>query len=352
MVETDSAGAILDEISSDEVQGMMDQMLGEQSFDFSDYVGGLVQGKMPVSVSEFVQTVLAGVHDNLMQQRKMYLYLILIAVVGAVITNFSKLLQGKQVSETAFYSVYILFFSVLAAAFTDVTAIAQGILEQLLDFMKVLAPTYFMSMTFVQGAAATGVYYEFTLVMITLVDYVLVHFALPAINLYFLLQIANQLSEEEMFSKMAELIRDVVRMVMKTMFGVMMGINVIQGLILPVTAEVKNSAVVRIGGAIPGVGNTISNVASTVLSAGTLVKNAVGVAGVIAVFLICVIPLLRLVVCRFCYQIIAAVIQPISDRRVIRCFGAVTESVQMLIYAVSVGCMMFIISIVVVSAMT
>lgn len=347
-----SIEAILDEISDEEIQTMLDQMLGQQSFHFTDYVNGLIQGRMPVSIQEMGQQILSGLLANWQQQKKLYTYLILIALLGAVITNFSKLLQGKQVAETAFYGVYLLFFSIFAAAFTEVSLVAGQTLEQLLEFIKVLAPAYFISMSFSQGAGATTAYYEFTLVLIAAVDLILVKIVLPAINLYFLLQLANQLSEEEMFSKMAELIRDAVKFIMKTMFGVMMGINVIQGLILPVAAQVQQSAIIRAGSAIPGVGNTISSVASTVLCAGKLVKNAVGVAGVIAVFLICVIPLLRLVLCRFSYQIIAAVIQPVSERRVIRCFSAMTESVSLLVQAVSVGAMMFILSIVVVSSMT
>lgn len=112
---------------------------------------------------------------------------------------------------------------------------------------------------------------------------------LPAINVFFLLQLANELSEEEMFGKMAELVKDLVTLALKTMFGIMMGINVIQGLIVPVSAELQNSTLIKAGGAIPGVGNTISTVTNTVLVAAKLVKNAVGVAGVIAVFLLCAV---------------------------------------------------------------
>ncbi len=348
----DSAAVIWDEVSDEEVQSMLDQILGDQSFSFSEYISMLLQGKSPVSVQEMGQSVWQGLLHNLQQQRSFYLYLILIVLIGAVLSNFSKLLQGKQVAETAFYGVYLLLFSIFATAFTQITAMAEQTLVQLLDFVKVLAPAYFISMTFSQGAAVTSVYYEFTLVMVTVVDLILIRLMLPAVNLYFLLQLVNQLSEEEMFTKMAELIRDLVKLAMKTIFGIMMGINVIQGLIVPVASQVERSALVKVSTAIPGVGNTIGSVTSAVLCAGKLVKNSVGVAGVIAVFLICAIPLLRLLVYRVCYQLIAAVVQPISDGRVVRCFGAMTESVRLLVQIVAMGAMLFILSIVVVSSMT
>ncbi len=276
----------------------------------------------------------------------------MIAVIGAMLSNFTSLLQGKQVAETAFYAVYMLFFSLLLTSFIQIAGIAGDTLTQLLDFMKVLSPSYFMTMAFSQGALSSGVYYQFTLIMITLVDFVLVKFALPAIHIYFLLRIANQLSKQDMFTKMSELIHDVVKFVMKTMFGIMMGLNVIQGLVVPITSQLESSAIIKLSGAIPGVGSTISSVTSTILLAGNLVKNSVGAVGIIAVLFYCGIPLLRLVVNRFGFQFIGALIQPVSDSRITACIAAVVESMKLLTYAVFVGCMMFVVSIALISAMT
>lgn len=348
----DHAQGLLDELSYEQIQDMMDQILGQQSFDFSDYVSGLVRGNNTGSLQEIFHSVCRGLFSNVVQDKKMILSLFVIAVIGAVFTNFSKLLQDRQVAQTAFFAIYLLFFSVLSASFCQVTQMAADTMEKLLDFVKVLVPAFFISMSFSQGTAATGVYYEFTLAMIAVVNYVLVKFAIPAINLYFFLQVSNYLSEEDMFSKMAELVRDIVKFVMKTMFGVMMGMNVVQGLIVPVTAQVKNMAIVRMGGSIPGVGNAISSVAQTILCAGTLVKNAVGVSGLVVVFMICAVPLLHMVLNQFLYQMVAAAVQPVSDKRLVKGLEGTVEAIRLLVYAVGVGAMMFITSIAIISAMT
>ena len=107
--------------------------------------------------------------------------------------------------------------------------------------------------------------------------------------------------------KRADLIHDAVRFVMKAMFGIMMGINVIQGMIVPLTTKLEQSAFLKMAGAIPGVGNTVSSVAGTMLCAGALVKNAIGAVGVIAVLFCCGIPLLRLYLHKFLFQIVNAV---------------------------------------------
>lgn len=352
MGEIQAAEELMDEISYEQIQGIMDEILKENSFDFSSYITGLMQGGQGFDMKEVIKTVFEGALSNLFYDKKLILYLLIIAVIGAVFSNFSKLLQGKQVAQTAFFTVYLLFFSVLSASFVEITGMAAQTMGDLLDFIRVLVPAFFISMSFSQGGTAAAVYYEFTLSMIAVVNFVLVKFAIPAINLYFFLQVSNYLSEEDMFSKMAELIRDFVKFVMKSLFGVVMGMNVIQGLIVPVTAQVKNMAVVRVGGAIPGVGNAFSSVAQSVLCAGTLLKNAVGVTGLLVVFMICAIPLLNMLCNQFLLQAVAAAIQPVSDKRLVKGISGAVEAVKLLIYAVGVGAMLFITSIALISTMT
>jgi stage III sporulation protein AE len=286
------------------------------------------------------------------QDKKMIASLFTIAVVGAVFHSFSGLLRGKQVSKTGFLVIYMLFFSVLGTSFYEISQLAAQTMERLLVFVKVLVPTFLISLSLTQGGDAAGVYYELILVMITAVDWVLVTLALPGINLYFFLQVANQLSQEDMFSKMAELLRDGIRLSVRTVFGIFMGLNVIQGLIVPVSAQVKNMTLAKMGASLPGVGNSIASVLQTVLCAGTLVKNAVGVTGMLVVFFICAIPLLQMLASQLLYQLVGALLQPISDPRLIKGISGGVEAIKLLVYVVSVGAMLFVVSIAMISAFT
>ena len=94
----EDADEILGELSCGEVQEMMDKMLGEQSFSFTGYVEKLMQGQIPFSADGLTYGLVNGLAAGVAQERKMFLYLILIAVIGAVLGNFTSLLQGKQVS--------------------------------------------------------------------------------------------------------------------------------------------------------------------------------------------------------------------------------------------------------------
>jgi stage III sporulation protein AE len=353
----ESTQELLDGLSYGEIQDALDQMLGGSSFSFGTYVQKLIQGDFSVFTSRSAMKQCVKELGNAMvswvvQDKKIMVSLFGIALAGAIFHSFSKLLKGKQVSQTAFLVVYLLFFSVLGTSFYEISALASQTLERLLTFVKILVPSFLISLSFTQGGEAAGIYYELILLMITVADWLLVSFALPGINLYFFLQVANQLSGEDMFSKMAELVKDGIHLGVKTMFGLFMGLQVIQGLLVPVSAQVKNMTLAKMGGALPGIGNSVTSVLQTVLCAGTLVKNAVGVAGMIAVFLVCAFPLLQMVASRFLFQLLGALLQPISDPRLIKGISGGVEAIGLLVYVVGVGVMLFVVSIAMISAFT
>ena len=98
---------ILDEISGDEIQSVLDTLMGNSSISFMDYVASIIQGKVPFDPTDMGRQLIQSVFGNIGQQKSMLLYVLLLAVIGAVIANFSKLMQGKQVATTAFYGVYL-----------------------------------------------------------------------------------------------------------------------------------------------------------------------------------------------------------------------------------------------------
>lgn len=71
----EEADRVWDEISSVDIQQMMDQMLGDQTFSFSEYVTSLMHGQLLVSVESIFRTIVDGLAANLTRKRKcMYIW--------------------------------------------------------------------------------------------------------------------------------------------------------------------------------------------------------------------------------------------------------------------------------------
>lgn len=55
----------------------------------------------------------------------------------------------------------------------------------------------------------------------------------------------------------------------------------------------------------------------TVLGCGIILKNAVGLVGVIIILGICIVPIIKLATLTIAYKLLAGVIQPIADDKII-----------------------------------
>ena len=112
--------SLADELSYDQIQQMMDQLLGEESFGFADMVQNMIRNGKADTVGDLLHSFRKVVLSSFSSDRKMFVSLIAVALVGAVFSNFSKVLHGKEVAGTAFYIVYLLFFSILATSFLQI----------------------------------------------------------------------------------------------------------------------------------------------------------------------------------------------------------------------------------------
>lgn len=94
---------------------------------------------------------------------------------------------------------------------------------------------------------------------------------------------------------------------------------------------------------IPVVGKCLSDAVTTVAGYSLILKDAVSVAGLIILFLICIFPLIKIILIALIYKFVSAVMEPIVDRKVINCLSAVGSSITMIFVCVlSVAVMFFI----------
>lgn len=342
-----------EEMDFDEVQDIVDEVTGyDNSFQFKDYVSGFLTGGKTFSLKDIGGDMLKAAKGELSENKNTVVRLISIAIMAAIFTNFSNVFKSSQVAETGFYVTYLLMFTILASSFFSAIKLATETLSLLLDFMKVMIPAYFLTIAFTVGSHTSMVFYESTLIIITLVDLILIHGVIPAINIYFILIIVNNLSKEDMLSRFTELLELIIRWTVKTLLGAVIGFNVIQGMIVPAVDYVKKTTWMKAAGAIPGVGNALGTVTETVLGAGMLVKNAVGAAGLVVIVLICAIPLVKLVFYTVLYKFGTAVIQPVSDKRVLNCMNASVQAASLLLYTVGIGALLFLFTIAIVASGT
>ena len=227
-----------------------------------------------------------------------------------------------------------------------------GEIEKLTMFMSVFCPVYFLSVSVAKGSVTAVAFYNLVLFFIYLTEVVIVYFLIPAIHVYIMVKVLDFLSSQEYLSKFAELIEVMVSWLLKTLVACTLGFNVVQGMISPAVDTVKRSAVTRTAEAIPGVGDAIGGVTEVVFGTAVLVKNGIGATGMLICLALCIIPLAQTGLVALMYKLAAALIQPLSDKRIAGCVECVGDGCRLLMRVSFTAGFLFLLTIAVVSFVT
>ena len=333
-IDTDT-DAVTDKLLSDmslqQVQTLMDEMLGENSFSIGTALKNMINGNTVFS-KEAVQQFLRGLFfDRLEQERGNFLRILLLVLAAAVFSNFAAVFENSQIGDVSFYMVYLLLFTILMNSYQQLGVSLGKQLEWITQFMKGLAPAYFVAVCAATGAVTASMFYQGVLLLVWLVEWLLLTLILPGANLYVLLCLVNHLSKEDMLSKMAELLETLISWSLKTMLGAVLGLQAVRGLVTPAMDAIKRTAIGKTAGAIPAVGNAVNVVTELILTGALLVKNCLGAVAVIVLLLVGAGPVLHYGFLSISYRFLGAVAQPVSDKRLVGCLGTMGEGCAMLL---------------------
>lgn len=351
-LEEQAMKEILDQLDFKETNAQLKQLFPEEKMDFKETVLELISGDTRLTAKLLNRLVADQVVYAFRSARENLGQILLLAVIAALLSQFSKIFQNRQIAEVSFYVLYLLLLALCLNTFGIAMDWVSGGIENLTSFMGAFCPLYFLAVSVAKGSVTATAFYQGVLFLIYLVEVIIVKVVLPAIHIYIMVKVLNFLSEEKYLSRLSELLETGISWILKTVLGIVVGLNIVQGLISPAVDMVKRSAITRGAEAIPGIGDAIGGVTEVVLGTAVLVKNGIGMTGAIICVALCLVPIVEIGCIVLMYKLAAALLEPVSDERVIGCVESVSEGGRLLIKVVFTAGLLFLVTIVIVSAVT
>lgn len=335
----------------EEMENALSGILGDGQFSFRDTVKALIRGDIPFEAEEILNLLLEVLMSEVRQQKTLVIQVMLIVLTAAVFSNFTRVFRSSQVADICFYMMYLLISVILMKSFEIMNQVACDAVKSLISLMRVILPSYLLTIVFCAGTiTATGIS-EILLFAFTMLEAGMVEIMIPAVNFYLVLLILNQMSNEDYFSKFAELLEMGIGWGIKTVLAVIVGLQTVQCLITPAVDSLKNGMLHKAAKALPWIGNTLDAAAETIAGSAVVIKNAVGTAGVAAILFLCLVPVVKLFVCILSIRVLCAVIQPVGEKRLVECISSVAKGASLLLRIVFASMGVFMISIAMITAM-
>lgn len=346
----EEAEAVMDELEFEDIEDMMSEIFPGERIGFRDILEIFMTGDFSRGIQVLGKGITEKIFSILAENKEAMLHILVIALIAAVFANFSHVFAAGQAADMGFFVLYLLLITLLLQTFEIMIDSVTSSLQLLTEFMKVLCPVYLMASAVVTGSGTSVVFYNLLLFLIYLVQNIVCCYVIPLIHVYLMIRLMNEISPEPYLDRFADLAGTVIAWILKTMLVGIVGINLIQGLISPALDQVKRSGLQKGLEAIPGIGNTIGGVTEIVLSAVTLIRNGIGVAGAVVCVAICLVPLIQIAVMTLLYKLASALLEPVSDGRITACIAGAGDAAVLLLKTVYTSAVLFLITIVIVAA--
>lgn len=313
--EEETRQKLMEDMELGQMQDAVNQILKEDSFSIEEILNQILKGEslfQKETMSKWFKNI---VKAQLQREQKAMFQVVLLVLLAAVFSNFTAVFGDGKTGETSFYITYMLLLALLIKSFGSMGVELKELLENFILFLKALMPSYFLAVTASSGSATAMIFYEAVLFLIYVIQVVFLKGIVPAIYVLALVELVNYLHSEDFLSKMAELLQTLVEWSLKSCMAVVLGMQLIQNMIGPAMDSLKRDIIGKTAASIPGIGNAINGVTEVALGTAVIIRNGIGVVGIIILVCIGIRPVIRLALLAFLYKLLAAVVQPVSDKR-------------------------------------
>lgn len=313
--EEETRQKLMEDMELGQMQDAVNQILKEDSFSIEEILNQILKGEslfQKETMSKWFKNI---VKAQLQREQKAMFQVVLLVLLAAVFSNFTAVFGDGKTGETSFYITYMLLLALLIKSFGSMGVELKELLENFILFLKALMPSYFLAVTASSGSATAMIFYEAVLFLIYVIQVVFLKGIVPAIYVLALVELVNYLHSEDFLSKMAELLQTLIEWGLKSCMAVVLGMQLIQNMIGPAMDSLKRDIIGKTAASIPGIGNAINGVTEVALGTAVIIRNGIGVVGIIILVCIGIRPVIRLALLAFLYKLLAAVVQPVSDKR-------------------------------------
>lgn len=349
----DMEDTLLEEISLDKVENYWTELVDE----YGGYLPELqktgiyefIKNKGSFSIKNTVTGFIEYLFHEIILNGKLLGLLLMLTLFSIVLQTMHSAFERSAVSKIAYFVVYLVLLFIALNSFYLAVSYAKEAIDTMSSFMIALLPLVLGLMASVGNIAAVSFFHPIVIFLIHMSGVLVSNFVLPLLFLSALLLIVSSLNEKYQVTHLANLFKSVALGVLGVFLTIFLGVMSVQGAASAIQDGVAmKTAKFITGNFIPVIGRTFTDAADTILTASLLLKNAVGIVGVVVIVFFALFPAMKIFAIALIYKIAAAVLQPIGDGPVITSLNTISKYIVYVLACLLAVSFMFLLAIVII----
>ena len=287
-----------------------------QDIDIGEMLNQAISGE--VDNSTIVKRILNLFGSEVTTNIKSLVGILTIILIHSILKSISDSLENDGISKLIYYVQYILIVTIIMGNFSEIIKLVQETSNNLVGFMNMLIPLLIMLMTYTGSITTSSVLEPIILFMVNFIGNIIQTLIIPLVLVCTALVILSKISDKVQIDRLSKFFKSGVVWFLGIVLTIFVGIVSLEGtLSSSVDGITSKTTKAVVSSAIPVVGKILGDAVDTVLGCGVILKNAVGVIGVIIIIGICIMPIIKLGILMLSYKILSAIVQPIADEKIV-----------------------------------
>ncbi len=272
--------------------------------------------------------------------------IIVIIVIHSILKSISEGLENKSISQITYYVQYILIVTLIMTNFSQVITMIKESVQNLVGFIDMLIPILLTLIITTGNIVSAGMLQPILLFIITFIGNFINNIILPLVLVSTALGIVSKISDRIQIDKLSKFFKSSVVWILGVVLTLFVGVVSLEGnLSSSVDGVTAKTAKAAVSSFIPVVGKILGDAVDTVIGCSSILKNAIGIIGVVVVIGICIAPIIKLTILMAVYYLGAALCQPIADSKIISLLEQMGDTFKILLAILCSVSVMLIIGI-------
>ncbi len=318
----------------------MDQWFAEQDtqLNLSDLWQRLLSGEQEFNWQLIRETLGAVFFGQLRSSASLLGQLLLLSLMAVLLTLLKNSFGGVEIAQIGRWVVYLLLLGLAVMAFMPCLSKAKETVEMLKNMVCALLPLLVPLLASLGGITTVSLLDPALLFALSLLLDLMGSLIFPLICFSAVLNLCGSLSPRISLAKMAGLFKNIAMGVMGIMVSLFIAFLGFSGMAAATTDGLAVKAVKSAAGTfIPIVGRSLADAFDSVLGTALILKNTIGLIGVIGIIIICALPAVYILLQALMFKIAGAVIQPLGEEKLAEAVSGMGNSLIMLFAALAVS---------------
>ncbi|WP_260503937.1 stage III sporulation protein AE [Paenibacillus illinoisensis] len=340
-----------DQLPKDQVEKYWDQLMQQYGGFFPDgktpsFMDMLIPGNEGLSLKSVFVAIGTFMLHEILYNGKLLVTIVMLSVLSMILETLQTAFEKNNISKIAYSICYMVIIVIAINSFSVAIGYAKEAIEGMVNFMMAMVPLLFTLLASMGNIITVSVTHPLIIFMIHLVSTLIHIMVFPLLFFSAVLHLVSSISDKYKLTQLADLLRNISIALLGILLTMFLGVISVQGASSSVADGVSLKAAKYIAGNfVPIVGRTFADATDTVITASMLVKNAIGLTGVIIILFLCAFPALKILTLALIYNITGAIMQPLGDTPIVGCLQAIGKSMIYVFAALAAVGLMFFLAI-------